>query len=389
MSKKMKLGLIPKIVIGILLGVFIGKFFPDNFIRIFVTFSSIFGNFLGFIIPLLIIGFVTAGIAELGTGAGKLLGITVGIAYGFTLISGVFAYGVGTTLLPNIITSDAAKNIATSGESLEHFFTIDMPPIMGITSALVLAFILGLGIAATKSDGLKKIAFEFQNIISKTIESVIIPLLPVHIMGIFANMTASGQVTTIFSVFWKVFVIVIICHYIIIFFQFLIGTGVSKKNVFKCLKFQVPGYLTALGTQSSAATIPVNLQCSEKMGISKSIRDFVIPLCATTHMSGSTITISLCAMSVMMLHGMPITFTNFFAFVAMLGVSIVAAPGIPGGAVMASLGALELILGFDKPMLSLMIALYVAQDSFGTACNITGDQAVAMIVDTIKDKLKL
>lgn len=389
MSKKMKLGLIPKIIIGIILGVFIGKFFPEGFVRIFVTFSSIFGNFLGFIVPLLILGFVTAGIAELGTGAGKLLGITVGIAYGFTLISGVFAYGVGTTLLPNIITSDAAKNIATSGESLEHFFTIEMPPVMGITSALVLSFILGLGIAATKSEGLKKIAFEFQNIISKTIESVIIPLLPIHIMGIFANMTASGQVSTIFSVFWKVFLIVIICHYVIIFFQFLIGAIISKKNVFECLKLQVPGYLTALGTQSSAATIPVNLKCSENMGISKGIRDFVIPLCATTHMSGSTITISLCAMSVMMLHGMPITFTNFFAFVAMLGVSIVAAPGIPGGAVMASLGALELILGFDKPMLSLMIALYIAQDSFGTACNVTGDQAVAMIVDTIKDKLKL
>ncbi|MCR1970459.1 dicarboxylate/amino acid:cation symporter [Clostridium cochlearium] len=389
MSKKMKLGLIPKIIIGIILGVFIGKFFPEGFVRIFVTFSSIFGNFLGFIVPLLILGFVTAGIAELGAGAGKLLGITVGIAYGFTLISGVFAYGVGSTLLPSIITSDAAKNIATSGESLEHFFTIDMPPIMGITSALVLSFILGLGIAATKSEGLKKIAFEFQNIISKTIESVIIPLLPIHIMGIFANMTASGQVSTIFSVFWKVFLIVIICHYVIIFFQFLIGAIISKKNVFECLKLQVPGYLTALGTQSSAATIPVNLKCSENMGISKGIRDFVIPLCATTHMSGSTITLSLCAMSVMMLHGMPITFSSFFAFVAMLGVSIVAAPGIPGGAVMASLGALELILGFDKPMLSLMIALYIAQDSFGTACNVTGDQAVAMIVDTIKDKLKL
>ncbi|NMA58702.1 dicarboxylate/amino acid:cation symporter [Clostridium cochlearium] len=388
MSKKMKLGLIPKIIIGIILGVFIGKFFPEGFVRIFVTFSSIFGNFLGFIVPLLILGFVTAVIAELGAGAGKLLGITVGIAYGFTLISGVFAYGVGSTLLPSIITSDAAKNIATSGESLEHFFTIEMPPVMGITSALVLSFILGLGIAATKSEGLKKIAFEFQNIISKTIESVIIPLLPIHIMGIFANMTASGQVSTIFSVFWKVFLIVIICHYVIIFFQFLIGAIISKKNVFECLKLQVPGYLTALGTQSSAATIPVNLKCSENMGISKGIRDFVIPLCATTHMSGSTITLSLCAMSVMMLHGMPITFSSFFAFVAMLGVSIVAAPGIPGGAVMASLGVLELILGFDKPMLSLMIALYIAQDSFGTACNVTGDQAVAMIVDTIKDKLK-
>lgn len=385
-SKGFKLGLIPKIVIGILIGLTIGKTCPIWFIRIFVTFSSIFGNFLGFVIPLLILGFVTAGIAELGTGAGKLLGITVGIAYGFTLISGFFAYGVGKTLLPSIITADTAQNIASAAKDLEPFFKVEMPPVMGVMTALILAFLLGLGIAAIDSEPLRKIASDFQSIITKVIESIIIPLLPVHIIGIFGNMTYTGQVSTVFSVFWKVFIMIICSHLIILLFQFAVGCSISKKNLFSCLKLQIPGYLTALGTQSSAATIPVNIKCAENMGTSKGIREFVIPLCATTHMSGSTITLTTCAMAVMMLNSMPITLSNFTGFIAMLGLSIVAAPGVPGGAVMASLGVLESILGFGKPMLALMIALYIAQDSFGTACNVSGDQAVAMIVDTIQEK---
>ncbi|KAJ49476.1 Na+/H+-dicarboxylate symporter [Clostridium tetanomorphum] len=383
-SKKFHLGLIPKILIGILIGVLIGKSLPVWFTRIFITFSSIFGNFLGFIVPLLILGFVTAGIAELGTGAGKLLGITVGIAYLFTLISGFFAYGVGKTLLPLIITNDTTKHISSAAKDLEPFFKVDMPPVMNVMTALILAFLLGLGIAAINSKPLRKIAEDFQAIITKAIENIIIPLLPVHIVGIFANMTYTGQVATVFSVFWKVFIIIICSHIIILLFQFTISCSISKKNVFKSLKLQIPGYLTALGTQSSAATIPVNLKCAENIGTSKGIREFVIPLCATTHMSGSTITLTTCAMSVMMLNSMPVTLGNFAGFIAMLGISIVAAPGVPGGAVMASLGALESILGFSKPMLTLMIALYIAQDSFGTACNVSGDQAVGMIVDKIQ-----
>lgn len=383
-EKKFKLGLISKIIIGIVIGLILGSFAPDWINRIFVTFSSIFGNFLGFIIPLLILGFVTAGIAELGTGAGKLLGITVAIAYGFTLISGFFAYFVGISFLPTIITPGTAGNITESAAALEPYFTVDMPAIMEVVSALILAFILGLGISAIDSEPLRKAADGFQKIITKVIESVVIPLLPVYIVGVFINMTHTGQVATVFSVFWKVFLIVIAMHLFIIVFQFAVGCAISKKNLVFCLRNQIPGYMTALGTQSSAATIPVNLQCSERMGISKGIREFVIPLCATTHMSGSTITLTTCAMAVMMLNGLPISINLFAGFIAMLGITIVAAPGVPGGAVMASLGVLELILGFTEPMLALMIALYIAQDSFGTACNVSGDQAVAMIVDTVQ-----
>ncbi|GAA0743662.1 dicarboxylate/amino acid:cation symporter [Clostridium oceanicum] len=388
MTKKMNLGLIPKIIAAIILGVLIGKFTPEAVVRIFVTFGSIFGNFLGFIIPLIIIGFVAAGIAELGSGAGKLLGITVFIAYGFTLISGFFGFSVGKMLLPSIVENSSLTNISSQAKDLAPYFTVKIPAMMEVTTALIFAFLLGLGISATQSKTLKSIADEFQNIISKTIAKIIIPLLPLYILGIFANMTFTGKATTVFSVFWKVFIIIIACHFIMISLQFTLGCILNKKNVFKCLKIQVKGYLTALGTQSSAATIPVNLECSEKIGITKGIREFVIPLGATIHMSGSTITITMCAMAVTMLNNKPVDLASFSGFIAMLGVSLVAAPGVPGGCVMAALGVLKSILGFSEPMLGLMIALYIAQDSFGTACNISGDQAVAMIVDKISKGMK-
>ncbi|QGU96234.1 cation:dicarboxylase symporter family transporter [Clostridium bovifaecis] len=381
-----KLGLIPKIIIAIILGIIIGSYAPTGFTRIFTTFSSIFGNFLGFAIPLIIIGFIVAGIAELGTGAGKLLGITVLLAYLFTLISGAYALIVGKALLPKIITPDTLTHVSETKSALEPYFTIQMTPLADVTAALILAFILGLGIAKVQNRVLKDAFIGFQEIISSTIEKVIIPLLPIHICGIFANMAYTGEAATVFSVFWKAFLIVIVLHITMIIFQFMIGCAFNKQNLFKSLKIQTKAYLTALGTQSSAATIPVNLECAEEMGTTKGIREFVIPLCATCHLSGSTMTITVCAMAVAMLNGMPLSISTILGFIAMLGVTMVAAPGVPGGAIMAALGPLKAILGFTEPMTALMIALYIAQDSFGTACNVSGDQAVAMVVDSFQNK---
>lgn len=381
-----KIGLIPKIIIGIVLGLLIGSFAPVGIARIFTTFSSIFANFLDFVIPLIIVGFIVSGIADLGSGAGKLLGLTVGLAYLFTIVSGSYALIVGKTLLPSIVTDNAMKTIAESSKALEPYFTIEMPPLAGVISALITAFIMGLGIAKNQNKVLKDFFDGFQQIISYVIEKVIIPLLPIHICGIFNNMAYSGEAATVFSVFWKVLLIAICLHITMIILQFAVGCSFSKKNIFKCLKIQSRAYVTALGTQSSAATIPVNVQCSEKMGISKGIREFVIPLCATVHLSGSTMTLTTCAMAVSMLYGMNIGIGTWFGFIAMLGVTMVAAPGVPGGAVMAALGILQSILGFNEPMQALMIALYIAQDSFGTACNVTGDQAVAMVVDYFNSK---
>lgn len=387
-----KMGLIPKLIIAIILGILIGAYAPTIIVSILATFNSIFGNFLGFVIPLIILGFVVAGIADLGEGAGKLLGITTALAYGSTLIAGFIAYLTATSLFPSFIHSSGTLENAVNPEEklLAPLFKIDMPPVMDVMAALILAFILGLGIAAIKNeklgDTLYKMSFEFQKIIEKVISNIIIPLLPIHVGGIFANMTHAGEVSRVLSVFWKVFLVVIALHLIIILFQFTTACTIGKKNLFTCLKNQIPGYLTAIGTQSSAATIPVNLKCSEKNGVSKAIREFVVPLCATIHLSGSTITLTCCSIAVMLLNNVSFTFPQMVGFIMMLGVTMVAAPGVPGGAVMAALGILQSMLGFTEAQLGLMIALYITQDSFGTACNVSGDNAIAIIVDRIYNK---
>lgn len=383
------LGLIPKLIIAIILGLLIGTFMPKEIVSILATFNSIFGNFLGFIIPFIILGFVVCGIADLGGAAGKMLGLTTLLAYGSTLISGFLAFFISSKIFPSFIKASISFNANNPEQSLlPPIFKIDMPPVMSVMSALILAFILGLGIASIKGKALYNMCFEFQEIIQKVIKNIIIPLIPIHILGIFANMTYAGEVKSIFSVFWKVFLIIILIQFGVILFQFIVAGTLNKKNIFKLLKNQTSGYLTALGTQSSAATIPVNLDIAKKNGVSKGVREFVIPLCATIHLSGSTITLTCCSIAVMLLNNMPFSFTTFAGFIAMLGITMVAAPGVPGGAVMAALGVLQSNLGFSEAQLALMIALYIAQDSFGTACNISGDNAIALIVDKFKFKNK-
>lgn len=380
-----KLGLLPKLIIAIILGIAIGAFAPEVIVAILATFNEIFGNFLGFVIPLIIVGFVAPGIGDLGDKAGKLLGATAGIAYGSTVLFGTITYVIASLVLPNFLEVGSINFNATDpGEALVgSLFTIEMPPVFGVMTALLIAFILGLGMAAIKGDTLKKVVNEFSQIVEKVISIAIIPLLPIHIAGIFANMTYTGQVFTILSVFAKVFVMVLALHWITIIAQFSVASGLSGGNPFSMVKNMIPAYFTAIGTQSSAATIPVTLEQTYKIGVKKDIADFVVPLCATIHLSGSTITLLSCAMAIMMLNGQAVTFGAMLPFILMLGVTMVAAPGVPGGAVMAALGILETMLGFTQPMLSLMIALYIAQDSFGTACNITGDAAIAVVVNKI------
>lgn len=380
-----KLGLLPKLIIAIILGIAIGAFAPEVVVAILATFNEIFGNFLGFVIPLIIVGFVAPGIGDLGDKAGKLLGATAGIAYGSTVLFGTITYVIASLVLPNFLEVGSINFNATDpGEALVgSLFTIEMPPVFGVMTALLIAFILGLGMAAIKGDTLKKAVNEFSQIVEKVISIAIIPLLPFHIAGIFANMTHTGQVFTILSVFAKVFVMVLALHWITIIAQFGVASGLAGGNPFKMVKTLIPAYFTAIGTQSSAATIPVTLEQTYKIGVRKDIADFVVPLCATIHLSGSTITLLSCAMAIMMLNGQAVTFGAMLPFILMLGVTMVAAPGVPGGAVMAALGILETMLGFTQPMLSLMIALYIAQDSFGTACNITGDAAIAVVVNKI------
>lgn len=384
-----KFGLLPRIIIAIGAGVLLGSISPAWLIKIFATFNGLFGNFLGFAIPLIIIGFIAPGIGTMGRGAGKLLGITTGIAYISTIIAGLLAFSAASILYPILLKNQSLKEFANPEEALlSGFFQVDMPPIMGVMTALLLSFTIGLGLASLKGNALQNVMDDFRMIVEKLVEKVIIPLLPIHIFGIFANMTQGGQVTTIMSVFAKVFVMIIALHLLYLLVQFTAAGVMSKKNPFMLLKEMAPAYFTALGTQSSASTIPVTLKHVKKSGARPKIADFSIPLLATIHLSGSTITLVSCSIAVMMLQGQVVTLGVLFPFILMLGITMIAAPGVPGGAVMAALGLLETMLGFDSTMISLMIALYLAQDSFGTACNVTGDGAITILVDKISGKEK-
>ena len=379
--KRLKIGLLGKILIAIATGIGLGLIAPAWMVRIFITFNGIFSQFLGFAIPLIIVGLVAPAIADIGKTAGKMLIATVAIAYGSTIFAGLVSYLTGAALFPGMIQSGSPLQEVSQASELSPYFTVTIPPLMGVMTALVLAFTLGLGLAALERHTLKDALHDFEQVIIKTINSAIIPLLPLYIFGIFLNMTYVGQVFSILSVFIKIIGIIFLIHIGILILQFAIAGGFVRRNPFRLLWTMLPAYFTALGTQSSAATIPVTLAQAKKNGVSEDIAGFTIPLCSTIHMSGSTLKIVACALALMIMQGMPYDFGMFAGFICMLGITMVAAPGVPGGAIMASLGLLQSMLGFDQEAQALMIALYIAMDSFGTACNVTGDGAIALIID--------
>lgn len=387
--KKFKIGLLPKVILAIILGIATSNILPLSVVRAFVTFNSIFGNFLGFIIPLIILGLVAPGIADLGKTAGKLLVITTIIAYGSTVLAGFFSFFTTEWSLPILIdrTEDFQLLNQMSTSSIMHYFTIEMPPVISVTSALILAFVIGLGVSGMKTNSIKNILSEFRELITGIIVNAIIPLLPVYIFGIFLKIAAEGQASMIMKLFFKVIIVIFIMHIILLLVQFIIAGLIAKQNPFKALYNMLPAYMTALGTQSSAATIPVTLAQAKKNKVDPELADFVIPLCATIHLSGSMLKIVSCAFAIMWMLEMPYTTEMFVGFIFMLAITMVAAPGVPGGAIMAAIGVLQSMLMFNEQAIGLMIALYIAMDSFGTACNVTGDGAIAMIVNKINTKL--
>ncbi|OJV18247.1 MAG: sodium:proton antiporter [Bacteroidetes bacterium 41-46] len=387
--KKITLGLLPKVIIAIILGIGASYILPLPAIRVFITFNSIFGNFLGFVIPLIILGLVAPGIADLGKSAGKLLAITALIAYGSTVISGSFSFFTTKWSLPLLMEQN--ETIASfeelASKSVSHFFTIDMPPIMSVTSALIFAFVIGLGVSALSADSIKKVLSEFRDLVTLIIVKAIIPILPLYIFGIFLKIAAEGQASMIMGLFFKVIIVIFAMHIILLLVQFTIAGIVANRNPIKSLLNMMPAYMTALGTQSSAATIPVTLDRAKKNGVDPELADFVIPLCATIHLSGSMLKIVSCAFAIMWMMNMPYTTEMFLGFIFMLAITMVAAPGVPGGAIMAAIGVLQSLLNFNEQAIGLMIALYIAMDSFGTACNVTGDGAIALIVNKIHKKI--
>ena len=391
-KEKKKLKLLPRLLIGIVAGIAIGSIGSvfgvsdtsmfQGFMSLVQTLTGLFSTFLNFVIPLLILSFVTIGLADLGQKANSLFGITLLLSYLSTVLAGTLAFFAGSALMPMLIS--AINGSAIEGKNFEPLFSIEIPPIMGIMTALVFAFTIGLGIAkmkGTAGETLFKVMNDLRAIVVLVLEKIIIPLIPFYIAGTFCKIAASGSLVPTILMFAKLYIMILLLQWSYILIQFTIASIFRGENHFKDLKNIVPAYLTALGTQSSAATIPFNLEAAEAIHMSEDVRNFVIPLCATIHLAGDTICLTLGSMGIMYASGIQPTFEVIMPFIAMLGITMVAAPGVPGGGVMAALGIIKSMLGFTDGMSELIIALHLSQDSFGTACNITGDQAIGIIVD--------
>ena len=379
--KKLKIGLVARIIIAMLLGFLLGRVLPLSVTRVFSTFNGLFSQFLGFIIPLLIVGLVAPAIADIGRKAGRMLLATTLLAYVATIISGFASYFTSAGIFPELIEAGTLTSSLAKGNDAAPYFVIEIAPLMGVMTALILAFILGLGMAHVNGSALHSVFNDFREIIYRTIAKVIIPLLPLFIFGIALNMSYSGQAAAVLTVFIKIIGVIFVLHIAVLLFQYCVAGLISKRNPLPLLFRMLPAYFTALGTQSSAATIPVTLRQTVANGVNQDVAGFVIPLCATIHLSGSTLKIVACAIAIMMMQGAAVDFSHIAGFILMLGVVMVAAPGVPGGAIMAALGVLQSMLGFGEQEQALMIALYIAMDNFGTACNVTGDGALALIIN--------
>ena len=314
--------------------------------------------------------------------------MTALIAYLSTLFSGFFTFLSCQAVFPKLLSAGIDTQILNGAEEvvIKPFFTIEMPPVMDVMPALILSFCIGLGITFLKGDTLQKAFQEFREIITMIIKTIIIPFLPLYIFGMFLSMSISGQVYSVIVLFLKVILVIFILHILLLLIQFLVAGAIAGRNPLKALKGMLPAYATALGTSSSAATIPVTLQCAINNKVNPAIASFTVPLCATIHLAGSTMKITGFALAIQYFFGIPVDLPAFIGFIFMLGIIMIAAPGVPGGAIMAAVGILQSILGFNEQMIGLMITLYIAIDSFGTACNVTGDGAIALIMDKIARK---
>ncbi|WP_407928714.1 dicarboxylate/amino acid:cation symporter [Corynebacterium lujinxingii] len=383
MKNKLTSSLLFWVVVAIILGFLCSRFFPDWLGRVFVTFNGLFSNFLGFFVPVLIFALIAPAIAGLGKGAGKWLGFTAGIAYGSTVLSGLLAWGTGSVLYPKLLEGkDLITNVADPDEGgLAPYFSVEMPPPLEIMSALLLAFVVGLAMTAVKSDNLYNVLDELNHVVLKVVVTFVIPLLPLYIFGTFLGLGMNENFGDTMAAMGVVLLLSVIMTFVVIVLQYLVAGAVAGVNPFRALKNMLPAYFTALGTSSSAATIPVTYESTLKNKVDEDVAGFVVPLCATIHLSGSMMKIMLYALSIVYMASLDITGGQIVGFILLLGIMMIAAPGVPGGAIMAAVGLLQSNLGFDESMLSLMIASYIVVDSFGTAANVTGDGAIALIVN--------
>ena len=390
-----KIPLLGWIILAIVLGLLLGPVIPEWLGNTFLTYNSIFSGFLNFVVPLIILGLVMPAIAELGKGAGKWLALTAVIAYGSTLLAGLLAYGVSRWLFTSSMEGVGISEMGDEGGSgLSPFFQlvsspgegateIVLSPVIDVMSALVLAFVIGVGLTAFHSRVLFRGAVEFRTIIEALIRRIIVPALPLFIFGIFLDLSRSGAATTVIQKFLLVVLVSFALTIVVMLIQYTVAGAIAGTNPLKALWNMRDAYFTALGTSSSAATIPVTLASTKKNKVSDSVADFVIPLCATIHLSGSMVKIVCFSIAVLLMSGGDVSFLSYLPFILMLGVMMIAAPGVPGGAIAAAAGLLVQMLGFGEVEVGLMFATYIALDSFGTATNVTGDGAIALIINKV------
>lgn len=375
-----------RLLLGVVLGIIVGQVSGEGLMNVVVTIKYILNQVIVFCVPLIIIGFIAPSITRLGNNASKMLGVAVTIAYVSSIGAALFSMTAGYILIPHL-------SIATEVEGLKDLpaivFQLDIPQIMPVMSALVFSLLLGLAATWTKAKVITEVLEEFQNIVLDIVTKVVIPILPVFIAFTFCALSYEGTITKQLPVFLQVVIIVMIGHFIWMALLYAIGGAYSGKNPLDVVKNYGPAYITAVGTMSSAATLAVALRCAKKSQppLRDDMVDFGIPLFANIHLCGSVLTEVFFVMTISkILYGTIPSLGTMVLFCALLGVFAIGAPGVPGGTVMASLGLITGVLGFDETGTALMLTIFALQDSFGTACNVTGDGALTMILTGFAEK---
>ena len=377
---------IVQLLVAVIVGIIAGFYVEGSVLSAIVSIKHLSGQIIFFLVPLIILGFIAPSIAHLRSNASKMLLFAFGIAYLSSVGASFFGAGVGYQVIPHLqIASDA--NVLKPLP--ENMLKIDIPPVMNVMTALVLAALIGLATAWVKSDEFSRLLDTFQKMVLELVKKILLPVLPIFIATNFCILSYQGAVTKQLPVFISILLVVIVCHYIWLALLYGIAALYSKKNSMKVLKFYGPAYLTALGTMSSAATLGVALDCAHKSSIlRKEISDVTVPLFANIHLCGSILTETVFVMTVsQLLYGSMPNFFTLALFILLLGLFAIGAPGVPGGTVLASLGLIISVLQFDEAGTALLLTIFALQDSFGTACNVTGDGALTLITDTYEEKI--
>ena len=378
--------LVFKLILGIIIGIFVGRISNESAIIVINTIKRIMGDLIGYIVPLIILGFITPAIVSLKESAGKILSVTLVICYLSSVGAATMSFLAGRAIIPKL---NIASNVGAGNAIPESIFKLSIDPIMPVMTALVTSILFGIAVIVTNSEHWENLLMELNKIVLSIVNNFVIKILPVYIATTFATLSYEGAIISELPVFLKIILIVIVGHFIWMTLMYSIAGAISKTNPKEVFKHYLPAYLTAVGTMSSAATLPVALECARKSEtLDPKIRDFAIPLCSNTHLCGSVLTEVFFVMTVsQILNGKLPETSNMIVFIVLLGIFAIAAPGVPGGTVVASLGLITSVLGFNDTGTALMLSIFALQDSFGTACNVTSDGAIALMVTGIFKKV--